>query len=222
MINAAAISGGIGRVGVDGAESKNMLGKNEFLKLLVTQLQCQDPLNPMESTEFTAQLAQFSSLEQLTNVNDNLAGIYSVQQAFHNAQAASFIGKEIRAVTSAVHFDGTGSRELRFELGDPAKRVYLSVYDSNGYPVRRFEMEGMPSGDGGITWDGKNDLGQKVPEGTYQYEVFAVGLNDQQVAAVPYVEGRVSGVYYSGGEAMFKVGETKLKMGSVVEVRDPS
>lgn len=221
MINAAAISGGIGRAGMEGPESKSMLEKSDFLQLLVTQLQYQDPLNPMESAEFTAQLAQFSSLEQLTNVNDNLSNIYSVQQAFHNAQAASFIGKEIRAVNSTIHFDGTGECELNFELDDQAGKVFVSVYDGHGYAVRRFELENLPAGDGGVTWDGKNDRGQKVPAGDYQYEVFAMGLNDQQVKAVPYTEGRVDGLSFTGGEAVFKVGETKIRMGSVVEVRDP-
>ncbi len=77
--------------------SAEILGKDDFLNLLVTQLQHQDPLNPAESTEFTAQLAQFSSLEQLNNINDNLKNMELFQTSVTNSQAVSYIGKEITA-----------------------------------------------------------------------------------------------------------------------------
>src|SRR5512143_1369392 len=79
------------------AAASKAMGKDAFLKLLITQLQHQDPLNPADSTEFTSQLAQFSSLEQLSNVNDNLTTLKLYQASINNAQAVSFIGKDIVA-----------------------------------------------------------------------------------------------------------------------------
>ncbi|MBW1702547.1 MAG: flagellar hook assembly protein FlgD, partial [Deltaproteobacteria bacterium] len=79
------------------------LGKDAFLNLLVTQLRHQDPLSPMESTQFTAQLAQFSSLEQLSSVNENLGILRIYQASINNSQAVGFIGKTVKASGDSVY-----------------------------------------------------------------------------------------------------------------------
>jgi len=84
------------------AVSKTM-GKEDFLRLFTTQLKAQDPLNPMDSTQFTAQLAQFSSLEQLTNINTSLANMVSSQYSLQNVMATGMIGKEVQLANDEVH-----------------------------------------------------------------------------------------------------------------------
>ena len=91
-VNALSATAGTAAASTAAAASKTM-GKEAFLKLLITQLQYQDPMNPADSTEFTAQLAQFSSLEQLSNVNENLNTLKLYQASMNNSQAVSFIGK---------------------------------------------------------------------------------------------------------------------------------
>ena len=108
-----------------------ILGKNDFLNLLVTQLQHQDPLNPAESTEFTAQLAQFSSLEQLNNINDNLKNMELFQTSVTNSQAVSYIGKEITARGNTVQLESGLPAECQFELEARAALAVISVYNVN-------------------------------------------------------------------------------------------
>ena len=88
------------------ASTKNVMGKDEFLKMLVAQLKHQDPMNPMDGTAFTAQLAQFSSLEQLQNINTQLTSFTQQQQSLGNAQAVNLIGKQVLAKGDAVSVDG--------------------------------------------------------------------------------------------------------------------
>ena len=98
-------------------EDKTTLGKDDFLKLFVAQLQNQDPLSPMESTEFTSQLAQFSSLEQLTNVNQNLDYLLMYQSSMNNAEAINFIGSTVKASGSSIGVKDGESRPDTIRLG---------------------------------------------------------------------------------------------------------
>ncbi len=221
MIHASTMSADSGYNGAQSKDSEQVLGKSDFLNLLVTQLQYQDPLNPMESTEFTAQLAQFSSLEQLTNVNENLADIYSAQQSFNNSQAVSFIGKEVKALDSSVVIDGAGGGEMNFEMAEQTGRVFVDVYDASGATVRRFDLEGMPAGENSLSWDGRDDQGMQVPPGIYEYQVYGVGLDEQTVEAECYSLGTVTGVSFEGGEAVVKLGSKTIGLGEIIEVRDP-
>jgi len=95
------------------------LGKDEFLKLFVNQLKYQDPLKPMDSSEFTAQLAQFSSLEQLTNVSTSMAQVASLQQQANNASAAGLIGRNIKAV------DGTSGKAMSISVSNGTTQIML-------------------------------------------------------------------------------------------------
>ena len=89
------------------ASAKNVLGKDDFLKMMIAQLKHQDPMNPMDGTAFTAQLAQFSSLEQLQNVNTQLTSFTKQQQALGNSQAVNLIGKQVLAKGNTVSVDGS-------------------------------------------------------------------------------------------------------------------
>jgi len=101
----------------------NTLGKDDFLNLLITQLQNQDPLSPMDSTEFSAQLAQFSSLEQLSNVNENLETLLLYQGSLNNSQAVSFIGKTITASGDSVLITDGIPDNIHFELAGDASNA---------------------------------------------------------------------------------------------------
>jgi len=126
-IPAAAISG----TSESYAPEKAVLGKEDFLKLLVEQLKNQDPLNPMESTEFTAQLAQFSSLEQLTNMNESLEYSQLYQSSINNAQAVGFIGKTVKATGDSINVKDGISNQIQFDLARDAETVNIHIYDSS-------------------------------------------------------------------------------------------
>jgi flagellar basal-body rod modification protein FlgD len=171
-----------------------ILGKDDFLNLLVTQLQHQDPLNPAESTEFTAQLAQFSSLEQLSNINANLENMELFQTSVTNSQAVSYIGREITAQGNSVQLESGQPAECQFALEADAALAVVSIYNANGGFVTSFETGPLDSGRQSAAWDGTDRNGNTVSEGLYRFEVQAVDADNQNLSVTPLMSAVVTGV----------------------------
>ena len=205
----------------DPGASSTALGKDDFLTLLLAQLQNQDPLNPADSTEYTAQLAQFSSLEQLSNVNANLEYMQLYQASINNAQAVSFIGKEIIALGDEVRVADGQAQNCRFELSGDASGVVVNIYDGNGKLVKALEQGALNAGRQTVAWDGTDQNGNTVADGNYTFEVQAVDAADQDVAAVTYSSGLVEGVTFIEGVTYFLVGNQKIPISDIVEVIQP-
>ena len=166
--------------------SSTNLGKEDFLRLLTVQLQYQDPLNPMENTEFIAQMAQFSSLEQLQNMNQSMDRNLESENLLHNSMrnnlATSLIGKSVEIPTSEIEFAGDGSTTLAYRLGEGASKASVRITDARGNLVREFEVD--PSSQyGSITWDGKSTADTEVPAGAYRVVVSAEGAGANRSAA---------------------------------------
>ena len=204
----------------DTKTSESVLGKDDFLNLLVAQLQNQDPLKPMESTEFTAQLAQFSSLEQLYNVNDNLGNLESSQAAMHNNQAVSMIGKTAWAQGSIIQKSDTPPVDLHFGLGQEASETMVYIYDAQGTYVRTISAGASQAGSHVVPWDGTNDDGTMVPDGNYQFEVLAGDAQGNTVESESFVVGVVSVVTFDQGSAQLQVNDLRVPLASVVWVTD--
>ena len=152
------------------------LGKEDFLHLLTVQLRYQDPMNPMENTEFIAQMAQFSSLEQLQNMNQSLEkGLGSeaqLQDAFRNSMATSLVGRTVEIPTIEVEWEGEGRTRIAYRIDDGARTAQLRILDARGQLVRQFDLD--PSrGQGVIEWDGKSRVDTEVPAGAYRVLVLA-------------------------------------------------
>jgi flagellar basal-body rod modification protein FlgD len=194
--------------------AKPALGKEDFLKLLVSQLQNQDPLNPSDPTEFTAQLAQFSSLEQLSNVNKNLEQLVASQ----SLAAMSFIGREVVAENSGFRL-GDGGVDLGYRLGGPAEEVTVFVQDSFGRTLARLPAQGLTAGEHFLNWDGKNENGQNVPPGEYQLLVSALRGEDTVVSATSLVKARVTGIDLNGAGSMLVTEAGDMPMSRVKMVR---
>lgn len=202
---------------VDSSQNSAM-GKDEFLRLLVAQLQAQDPLNPMNSTEFTAQLAQFSSLEQLQNINGNLDNISTSQSVMTNSQAVSYIGKSVKAIGNTVTVKNGSDAMLNIELASDAAKVFVGISDSMGNFVRDLELSAMPTGSNSIEWDGNDYLGNKVQDGAYSYEISAIDSDGNAVTTTQYISGVVTGVTFENGKAYLLSDETKIPMGNVISI----
>jgi flagellar basal-body rod modification protein FlgD len=198
--------------------SKTTMGKDAFLTLLITQLQHQDPLNPADSTEFTAQLAQFSSLEQLNNVNENLSALKLYQASINNAQAVSFIGKDIVATGNSVEARSGQTVACEFDLAKPAQKVVVSVYDATGAFVKDVVATGLTAGRQTVSWDGRDRSGNTVADGAYTFEVQAEGSGKEAVAATTYTRGTVAGVSFQDGVTYLAVGNRRVAIGDVVQV----
>ena len=216
----SAVSGGT--TTAETSTSRASMGKEAFLTLLITQLQHQDPLNPADSTEFTAQLAQFSSLEQLSNVNENLASLKLYQASINNAQAVSFIGKEIVSTGNSVEARSGQPVACEFELAKPAQKVVVSVYDATGAFVKDVVATGLAAGRQTVSWDGRDRNGNTAPDGTYTFEVQAEGSGKEAVAATTYTRGVVTGVSFQDGVTYLTVGKRRVAIGDVVQVSQPS
>ncbi len=198
----------------------SVLGKDDFLNLLVAQLRNQDPLKPMESTEFTAQLAQFSSLEQLYNVNYNLGSLENNQAAMHNNQAVAMIGKTAWALGNIVQKTDTALVDLHFGLNQDASETMLHIYDAQGNFVKTISAGAREAGTHLVSWDGTNDAGSSVPDGSYQFEVLAGDARGNNVSSETFVVGVVSGVIFDQGAAHLQVNDLSIPMQSVVRVAD--
>ncbi len=200
----------------------NQLGKDDFLKLLVTQLQNQDPLNPLEGTEFVSQLAQFSSLEQLTNINgaleQNLQANQAMAQSIGNSLAATLVGKEVRATADGMHYDGTSSVSLGYSLSADADTVNVKIYDQSGTLVRTIKNLSGDSGDNSFTWDGKNDVGQTMAAGAYTFAVEAKDAKGIAVTASPYLTGKVTSIRFRADGTYFVIDGTEISIANVLEI----
>ncbi len=196
------------------------LGRDEFLALLVAKLENQDPLEPAKDTEFVAELATFSSLEQLITVNDNLEVLSSSQSQLINAQALDLIGRE------ALIESGN---ELRIKNGDPDTIVYavprqardlsLSVLDSSGELVRNFELEKSPNGRVTLDWDGTDADGNKLPDGDYQIKINAVDTQGEPMSIALFRSLKIDGVNFFDGKIALIAGDRELPYEMILEIR---
>lgn len=197
----------------------NNLGKEDFLKLLVTQLQNQDPLNPSDPTEFTAQLATFSSLEQLFAVNANLGKMAASSGDIERLSALGLIGKEVVSTSGGFRLGAEGV-ELGYHLDVPASEVSLSILDGSGRAVAALAPPSTAAGEHFLRWNGTNFTGQALPPGDYTLVAQARAADESSVPAKALVKGTVTGVDLgaSGSVLVSNAGDFRLK--DVASVRN--
>ena len=193
------------------------LGKDSFMQLLVTQLQYQDPLNPMDNTEFTAQLAQFSQLESLENMSTTLEALAVLESSLNNIQAVSFIGKTVNANGNTVEYDGSAV-QLGYSLDDDATTVRVSIYNEDGEKVRTLEYGSTAEGSQSVTWDGNDDDGNACGSGTYSYYVNAYDVEGDAISATTYASGTVTGVRYENGLTYLIIGDKEVAISDVEKI----
>jgi flagellar basal-body rod modification protein FlgD len=184
------------------ATPENTLGQDEFLTLLVAQLQNQDPLNPTDATEFTAQLAQYSQLEQLFNLNDAMDGLSAAQTSSQKVSALSLIGKEVVVEDTHFPFDGAPTR-IGYRVDGPATNISLQIRNSAGATVATLNASDTTPGEHFLTWNGLDQNGAPLPADTYQLAVTAKSASaDATVLVAPLVRTIVTGVDLSGSEPL--------------------
>jgi flagellar basal-body rod modification protein FlgD len=188
--------------------------KNMFLTLLVKQLQYQDPLDPVKNTDFTAQLAQFSQLETMTDMKQSMDKMSTLQTSVNNMQAVAFIGKNVEAVGNTIQFSGQPAN-LNITLADRAAQVKVTLYNSEGSPVRSIVTKNVPKGNMACTWDGKAEDGQTVSNSKYHYSIEATGYDGKAIATTSYAKGLVTGVRYDSGNIYLEIGDKEVSLADV-------
>jgi flagellar basal-body rod modification protein FlgD len=212
-----AATTGTGTQGVQGS-SREALGKDDFLKLLITQMRYQDPLSPMDNSQFLSQMAQFSSLEQMQNLNESFDQSMLLSQSLNNSSAAGFIGRHVRASGDGVTLGTTGSAELGYFLPTDAATVTLTVLDDQDREVRTLVADGTTAGAHRLEWDGTDLDGRRVAAGSYTFKVSAKDADGVDVNATSVVTGLVQGITFKNGSAYLLVDGREVSLSEVLEV----
>ncbi len=190
------------------------LTKDDFLKLLVTQLKYQDPLNPLDQNEFLSQTAQFTSLEDLQNISQSLDTLNTTFTGTSLTQAASLLGHTARASGAQIAFDGTSAVTLPFTLDGDVPGVRIQVLDARGNVVNSLTTGPMSAGSQVATWNGVDDQGNPMTAGTYSYRVSVSGGASSAFAA----EGVVSGITTQNGQLLFRIGDQVFGQGDIASI----
>jgi len=207
--------------GTSGSTTSSALGKDEFLKLLVTQMRYQDPLSPMDNAQFTAQLAQFSSLEQLFQVNTNLAALGQSQGPAEMASVNGFIGREILARGDGAVLGEDGGAAIQFSLDGPADAVSVLIHGTDGSTIGALSLGALAGGAQEVAWDGTDATGTRLGPGTYRFAVVAQDAVGASVEARTEVRGVVAGALYDGDASYLVVGDRQVALSDVVAVKEP-
>lgn len=190
-----------------------------FLTLLTTQLKNQNPLDPLDTDQFTQQLVQFTGVEQQLKTNDYLAAMMLSAQSAGNSQAVSYVGKIVTASGSKSELvDGRAA--WTFAVAKPAN-VTISVRDEAGNVVFR-KQGSVAQGESVFVWDGVGDDGRKKPDGSYSITVEGRDEEGSLVEVLTEMTGQVTGVDFTGSEPVLIVGNARVNLSGVLSVRAAS
>ena len=197
--------------------SKKTLGKDDFLKMLLAQLKNQDPLKPVDGTDFTAQLAQFTSLEQLTNMSTQLANLSLAQSASTEAQSIGLIGKEVTVSSGNKILVSGASTSLSYSLDTAASQVTINIYNQDGTLVDRLDYTNQSKGVNTVTWNTAN-----IAQGNYTFSVAASdGAGNSISGILSPVTGTVTGVQFKNGTIYLTVNGQQIPFSSILSVKTP-
>ncbi|MDH4317016.1 MAG: flagellar hook assembly protein FlgD [Desulfobulbaceae bacterium] len=200
--------------------SKAGLLQEDFLTLLIAQLQNQDPLNPSDPTEFTAQLAQFSQLEQLFTLNAGIESLAEAQNSSQRLAALSLIGKDILVEGSSFDLD-QGPVRVGYRVEGSASDVTVHIRDANGKNVATLPGKDLDGGNHFITWNGLDSSGNPLPPGRYDIIIEAQSaVEGSPVSVMPLVRSEVTGVDLSGSGIMLLTDSGTYKFSDIHGVYD--
>lgn len=196
------------------------LGKNEFLKLLTTQLANQDPLAPTDNQAFIAQLAQFSAVEQSEQMVSRLDGLLMAQTAANQTATATLVGKDVIYKATTVTLGASGSTSVNGVLSANASVANAIITDENGKKIRTITLHDAKAGDVGFSWDGKDDDGNPVKAGTYKVSMTAADAEGKNLEIHQLGRGHVSAISYDNGVPELMVDGQRIKMSDVLQIAE--
>ncbi len=202
------------------SEVKNdVLGKDDFLKLLIAQLSNQDPMEPLNNNEFIAQMTQFSSLEQLENISSGVESTNLLTQSMNNAFSTTLIGRNVVINSDTVYVNGGTSTACGF-YAPSAGTGTVTVTDGNGNTVREIIVSADEAGYLDAGWDLRNNSGVEVSDGEYSISIEFTDSDGYQQALSPFITGLVSAVKFMGGNAYLTMEDHEYNLAQVVEVKE--
>lgn len=197
------------------------MGKDAFMKMMLAQMKNQDPTNPTPSHEMAAQLAQFTSLESLNNINSTLESMKAAQAPNTNFQALAFIGKKVSGDSSKLtRSAGDTKHTCNFQMMSDAVKVQVTVKDAGGNVVRKLDFGQMKKGENSIEWNGIDENGMPARAGEYKISVDALSSTGGKVYAQTAFSGRITGLNYGSDGPVLMVGQQSIKMSDVKKIED--
>lgn len=206
-------------------QGKSSLGKDDFMKLMISQLKNQDPLNPMDGTEFSAQLAQFSSLEQLSNLNtymkQSIDANAVLTQSINNTLITGLIGKDVKINGGDLQITGQENIDLGYNLPIQAKSAQIKIYNESGTLVKTFDDVPTTLGSSKLSWDLSDNNGSKLPNGNYVFEVEALNNSGERMSADLFKVGMLQGVRFTDQGTVLIVDGAEYSISDIAEVLNP-
>ncbi len=216
MIEFSALSGQ--RLNDPTQQNPAQVNKQMFLELLVTQLRSQDPFEPVKNEDFLAQLAQFSSLESLNNIYDEVSTANVLQGSVHNALSTSLIGNYGVTSGNTITVEGDRMSDVIFAMPE-AGTARVTIRNASGDVVRTFEVD-ADRGDHLVSWDGRNDSGQRVEDGEYTVSVEITSGSATGQEAEVYRIGRIRAVRFFGGSPVIVLDDREVMLSDLLEVAE--
>jgi flagellar basal-body rod modification protein FlgD len=197
--------------------SRTAMGRDQFLSLLVTQLKHQDPLSPLEPHEFAAQLAQFTSVEQLAQLNGQLEAQAGATQLGLLMQqttlSTALMGRRIVAAGNQVAIPTAGSAEIQADVGGTGGAVTVRLLDDSGRVVATRDLEAVGGGRQRLR------LPADLPPGTYHYELAVTDAAGHELPVVTYTSGVVDGVHFRGDRIVLRIGAMEVSLVDLAEIQ---
>ncbi len=200
------------------SSANQTLTQDDFMTLLVAQLKTQDPLSPMNSQDFGSQLAQFSSLQQMTNVNANLQQIQSIMNSQSVTASVGLIGKNVNGNGDTIQLKNGAAQTLGYSLPADAASVTVDIFDASNNDVSTIQGGNQKAGNNNIIWNGRGLNGNSLPDGSYTYKVTATDPAGNPVAATTYATGLVSDVVSVDGVTNVVVGGNKIPLTQITKI----
>lgn len=206
------------------SQGSSKLGKEEFLKLLTTQLANQNPLEPVDNQAFIAQLAQFATVEQQSQMNSTLESLLMAQASSNQTGVANLVGKDVTFTSDQVTRGAADTQTvINGKLLEKATRMHAIITDASGKTVRDISLTAeVAAGPVSFNWDGRDSSGKPVPAGQYTVKLTAENAEKKSVAITPNGKGRASGVSFADGVPQLIVNGVRVRLSDVLEVNEPS
>jgi flagellar basal-body rod modification protein FlgD len=203
------------------------LGESSFLQLLTAQLQNQDPLNPTSDSDFVAELAQFSSVEQMTTANTTLQQLVVGQASTNQTADAGLVGKSVLYNSDQISLTATqlaSGQPATFyaNFGSDAQNVTATITNSQGQVVRTVQLGPQAAGQDPLSWDGKDDSGNLVPPGTYSVQLTATDQSGNPVTVTQEAQSLVTGISFQNSYPELVVSTGDIQLSDVNEIDLPS
>jgi len=202
------------------SDSLSQLGTDDFLTLLLTELQYQDPTDPMDTSQMISQFSNLSQVAQAEETNDYLEAISQYASSMNNSQAVGFIGKTIAYSSDEITVSDGASNCVNYTLASEADDVSVTIYNKDGETVDTIDLGSMSAGTYSFTWDCTDKSGSTMEDATYSFKFSASDEsgNDVSVSASTEQTATVTGVVYRNGTPCLVTEQGEIPVGSVTEV----